>query len=150
MIALNGCQWNRTIYDIDPRLPWLVVGVSIMEKRLWTQRTSEPAKSDLRPHPQQKRSGVSPPGWFSFSRHNIKKVASGWNRRRGPLKMDQDNLRKSCNGKLWQILKQDEKQNYQKAAEWDEWPRWDILNHWKASPMMKNQQQRLKGKILIK
>ncbi len=50
----------------------------------------------------------------------------------------------------WQILKLDEKQNYQKVAEWDEWPRWDIPVHWKSSPMMKNQQQRLKGKILIK
>ncbi len=61
MIALSGCQWNEQYNDIDPRLPLLVVGVLIMEKRLWTQRTSEPAKSDLRPHPQQKRSGVSPP-----------------------------------------------------------------------------------------
>jgi hypothetical protein len=56
-MAVNAEQYN----DIDPRLPLLVVGVLIMEKRLWTQRTSEPAKSDLRPHPQQKRSGVSPP-----------------------------------------------------------------------------------------
>ena len=49
-MAVNAEQYN----DIDPRLPLLVVGVLIMEKRLWTQRTSEPAKSDLRPHPQQK------------------------------------------------------------------------------------------------
>jgi hypothetical protein len=44
-MAVNAEQYN----DIDPRLPLLVVGVLIMEKRLWTQRTSEPAKSDLRP-----------------------------------------------------------------------------------------------------
>jgi hypothetical protein len=89
-MAVNAEQYN----DIDPRLPLLVVGVLIMEKRLWTQRTSEPAKSDLRPSSSTKEE------WSLTSRHYIGKVASGWNRRRGPLKMDQDNLRKSCNSKL--------------------------------------------------
>ncbi len=34
MFSLNGYQWNRITYDIDPCLPWLVVGVSIMRKRM--------------------------------------------------------------------------------------------------------------------
>ncbi len=142
---------NETIYDIDPRLPWLVVGVSIMEKRVNSTgvRTGE---TDPRLLPYSRGSGISPPGRFIFSRHNIKKVASGWNKRRGPLsldksmKMDHDNLRKSRIGKFPDRLgtQTRRKQNHQEAAEWDEWPRWYPPVHWKLSPMMKNQQQRLK------
>ncbi len=114
MIALSGCQWNKRIYDIDPRLPWLVVGVSIMKKRMNSTgvRTGEIGSSSSTLF--KRGSGVSPLGRFIFSRHNIKKVISSWIRRRRSLsldktmkmdhdktmKMDHDNLRKSCIGKL--------------------------------------------------
>jgi len=61
------------------------------------------------------------------------------------MKMDHDNLRKSSAmaSFLTNKTKTREKQNHQKAAEWDEWPR-DLPNHWKASPMMKNQTAKIK------
>ncbi len=59
--------------------------------------------------------------------------------------MDHDNLRKSYTGKLPdRILKLDEKQNHQKAAEWDEKPRTRPTIQWKVSPMMKNQTAKIK------
>ena len=55
---------------------------------IWTGEIRSPSSSSTKEE------------WSLTSWHNIKKVASGWNRRRGPLKMDQDNLQKSCNSKL--------------------------------------------------
>ena len=84
---------------------------------IWTGEIRSPSSSSTKEE------------WSLTSWHNIKKVASGWNRRRGPLKMDQDNLQKSCNSKLPDRFKAEAEPS--EAAEWDEWPRWDILNHWR-------------------
>jgi hypothetical protein len=60
-IAFISCQMNtEERNDICLRLPWLAVEALIMEKRIWTQRASEPAKSDPRPLPHLKGGGVSP------------------------------------------------------------------------------------------
>jgi hypothetical protein len=46
-IAFISCQMNtEERNDKCLRLPWLAVEALIMEKRIWTQRASEPAKSD--------------------------------------------------------------------------------------------------------
>jgi len=68
-MAVNAEQYN----DIDPRLPLLVVGVSIIEKRMNSTgvRTGEIGSSSSTL--LERGSGVSPPGRFIFSKHNIKK-----------------------------------------------------------------------------
>ena len=134
VVALGGYQWNGSVSYIvlfhwQPLEAIFISSGSQLRKKGWTQRASGPAKSDPRLLPYSRGIGISPPGRFIFSRHNIKKVASDWNRRRGPLKMDQDNLQKSCNSKLPDRFKAEAEPS--EAAEWDEWPRWDILNHWK-------------------
>ena len=121
-IAFISCQMNtEERNDICLRLPWLAVEALIMKKRTWTQRASEPAKSDPRPLPHLKGSGVSP----------LDKI----------MKMDHDNLRKVLQWQAsWQTKpRQEGSRTIRKQQNGMSGLEWDPPVQWKASPMMKNQ-----------
>ena len=152
VVALGGYQWNGSVSYIvlfhwQPLEAIFISSGSQLRKKGWTQRASGPAKSDPRLLPFFKRgSGVSPLGRFIYSRHNIKKVASGWNRKRGPsldkiMKMDHDNLRKILHWQAsWQTKpKQEGSRTIRKQQSRMSGLEWDPSVQWKASPMMKNQ-----------
>ena len=100
---------------------------------IWTGEIRSPSSSSTKEE------------WSLTSWHNIKKVASGWNRKRGPsldkiMKMDHDNLRKVLQWQAsWQTKpKQEGSSTIRKQQSGMSGLEWDLPNHWKAAPMMKN------------
>jgi ribosomal protein S27AE len=78
VVALGGYQWNESVSYIvlfhwQPLEAIFISSESQLRKKGWTQRASGPAKSDPRLLPYSRGSGISPPGRFIFSKHNIKK-----------------------------------------------------------------------------
>ncbi len=126
-IAFISCQMNtEERNDICLRLPWLAVEALIMKKRIWnstgiwTGEIRSPSSSSF------KGSGVLP----------LDKI----------MKMDHDNLRKFLQWQAsWQTKpRQEGSRTIRKQQNGISGLEWDLPNHWKASPMMKNQTAKIK------